>query len=61
MYGVLDKTMHHAPSWSWERLAVIWGSCMIDPFLSTANGNCAMRKFLRKKASLGYIFAEEHL
>jgi hypothetical protein len=34
---------------------VIWGSCMSDLFLSTANRNCPMRRFLRKKSSLGYF------
>ena len=31
---------------------------MTAPFLSTANRNCPMRRFLRKKSSLGYFVQE---
>jgi hypothetical protein len=50
MHSLLD--MHHK---TWERLVVILGSYMIDPFLLTANRNCPMQRFLRKKTSFEYF------
>jgi hypothetical protein len=52
MHGVLDIPCFTEHSY---RLAVIWGSCMTDLFLSTVNRNCPVRRFLRKKSSLGYF------
>jgi len=59
MHGLLDIPCITKHSCSWKRLAVIWGSCMTGPFLSTANRNCPVRRFLRKKNSLGMGVSRE--
>ncbi len=47
--------MYHA----WQNMGEIGsnfgGSYMTDPLLLTANRNCPMRRFLRKKTSFGYF------
>ncbi len=55
MHGILDKTMHHGTQLILEENGSDLGQLHDWSFLSTANGNCAMRRFLRKKTAIGYF------
>ena len=56
LHGVLDKTMHHnIQYWSWERLAVIWGSCMTDRFSQLPMGTVPGKGLWKKNTSIGYF------